>query len=309
MPLMMRPSRPLIAATLVASLVTTAVPGRARADEKETCVAASDQAQNLRDEGKYRRAREALLICARDACPGIVRRDCEKWLSDLDASYPTIVLGARDAKGRDVPGARVLVDGAPFSDKLDGKPLPIDPGEHVFRYEAPGVAPLEERAVIRVGEKNRFLTAQLKPLAGAAVAANAPPPASSASTPSARAPSDAGASDTASTGGPPASVYILGGVGLVGLAGFAYFGVSGKSQISDMKATCAPACAQSDVDDAKSKLLIADVSLGVGLVAIGAATWILISHWSSSAPPAAARVDVHPLPGGALASVRGTLPF
>src|SRR5580700_9118420 len=113
------------AASLVvlAALAVTSTSVRALADEKEACVAASDQAQTLRDDGKYRAARAQLLVCSRDVCPAIVRRDCEKWLA------------------------------------------PIDPGEHTFRYEAPGAAPVEQHAVIRVGEKNRMLTAIVMPLA------------------------------------------------------------------------------------------------------------------------------------------------
>jgi hypothetical protein len=164
-----------VAVAAAAALVAVAVAApRARADEKEACVAASDQAQTLRDEGKYRAARLQLLACSRDACPGLVRHDCEKWLSDLDANQPTVVLGARDPKGTDAPSTRVLLDGAVLTSHLDGKPIAVDPGEHTFRYEATGAAPVEQHAVIRVGEKNRMLTAVVMPLAPSA-ASLAPP--------------------------------------------------------------------------------------------------------------------------------------
>ncbi len=154
--------------------------GLARADDKAACVQSSDQAQSLRDEGKYRAARTSLVDCARDACPALVRRDCEKWLNELDAAQPTVVFGARDPKGNDVAGTRVLMDGALLVDHLDGKPTAVDPGEHVFRYEAPGTTLVEQRVVVRVNEKNRVLTAvlmaQTAPASAPAPAAPSPPP-------------------------------------------------------------------------------------------------------------------------------------
>ena len=99
-----------------------------------------------------------MVACARDACPAIVRRDCEKWLSDLDASQPTLrPRRARDPKGNDLPATRVSLDGSAFVARLDGKPVAVDPGEHVLRYEASGAAAVEQRVVVRVNEKNRML--------------------------------------------------------------------------------------------------------------------------------------------------------
>ncbi len=305
-------------AALALALTIAGLHGSADAaprDEKEACVAASDQAQTLRDEGKFRRAREALLVCARDACPGIVRKDCEKWLADLDASYPTVVLGARDAKGRDVSGVRVFVDGALLTDRLDGKPVQIEPGEHQLRYEAPGIVTSQERVVVRVGEKNRAITAQLQPLygdaSGGAVNGSATSTAGgSAGGSTGASGNDASAADTTVAGRSrsPALALVLGGVGIAAIGSFAYFGVTGKADINELRTSCAPSCAQRDVDAAKTKLLVADISLGVGVVALIASAWVFLAHGSSSsaAPaPSAARLDVRALPGGGVASVGG----
>ena len=264
----------------------------ARADEKETCVAASDQAQTFRDELKFRKAREALLTCARDACPGIVRKDCEKWLADLDASQPTVVVGARDAKGRDVAGVRVLLDGVQLLDHIEGKAVAIDPGEHLFRYESAGNAPFEERVVVRVGEKNRFLTVQLRALTAADVPVETTPP-----------PADTGTAPPLASSSEPLPVLpiVFVGVGVVALTSFTYFGLTGRGDVSNLRDTCAPHCAQSDVDSAKSKLLIADVSLGVGFVSLAAAAvWALTRGHASST--SSAHLDLRPLPGGGVAS-------
>ena len=281
-----------------------AAPSRAYADEKEACVNASEQAQTLRDDGKFRQARAALMTCGRDVCPGIVRRDCEKWLTELDTAQPTVVLGARDPNGSDVPGARVKLDGAPLLDRLDGKPVPVDPGEHVFRYEGGGSMPVEQRVVVRVGEKNRSLTAILMPPASAAMAAT---------TPAAPAPSS-GASDSAASPAPdapqepnakrplPVSFWIFGGITVASAASFVYFGVSGQSDVNNLRATCSPNCAQSDVDAAHTKLVVADISAVVGGAALVGT--ILSAVLRGKAKPATAalitQTEVHPVLGGAM---------
>jgi hypothetical protein len=287
---MRRPNVALVALVSVAVLVVGTP--RARADEKEACVAASDQAQTLRDEGRYRAARVQLLACSRDACPGLVRHDCEKWLSDLDATQPTVVLGARDPKGTDAPATRVLLDGTVLTSHLDGKPIAVDPGEHTFRYEAPGAAPVEQHAVIRVGEKNRMLTAVVMPPAVPSATAPSPPPTESPSEPA-----------TPGRSVPPVSIALaaVGGVAAVSLA---YFGLSGRSDVSDLRATCAPNCLQSQVDSARTKLIVADVSLGVGVVALAGAAWFFFRRGEGAPQQSAAvHADVEPQRGGGIASL------
>ncbi|MGZ3478173.1 MAG: hypothetical protein ACXVCJ_26990, partial [Polyangiales bacterium] len=99
-----------------------------------------------------------------------------------------------------------------------------------------------------------------------------------------------------------AEQLVFGGIGVVGLVGFVGFGLSAKSQASDLRSSCAPACAQSDVDGVKRKALFADVSLGIGLVAIGAATYFFIA---SSSDKDATKVGFAPLPSGGAFSVAG----
>lgn len=288
--------------TLAAAIaLLPAEEGAARADEKAACVAASDQAQTLRDEGKYRAARASLMECARDACPTIVRRDCEKWLAELDASQPTLVFGARDPKGNDVDGTRVLLDGAPLVERLDGKPVPVDPGEHVFRYEAPGAAPVEQHVVVRVNEKNRTLTAILMPQANQTAAPLPPPPV------------DATARDTAAPRAPiPAAAWVFLGTTIVAAGSFAFFGLTGQNDVANMRAApsaggCAPNCPQSQVDAARTKLLVADVSLGVGVVSLALDIWFFVHR--GSAPRATAfdlRPEVEARPGGAVAGLHAS---
>ncbi|HEY2510770.1 MAG TPA: hypothetical protein VGI39_07940 [Polyangiaceae bacterium] len=297
-------ARFLRSATAIVAVAAFGVasPHRAYADEKEACVNASEQAQTLRDDGKFRQARAALMTCGRDVCPGIVRRDCEKWLGELDAAQPTVVLGARDPNGNDVPAARVKLDGTPLLDRLDGRPVPVDPGEHVFRYEGGGSTPVEQRVVVRVGEKNRSLTAILMPPASAAAASPTPAlvASSGADIPPSQQP-EAPAEPRAKR--PiPASFWIFSGLTVAGAASFTYFGLSGQSDINNLRATCSPNCAQSDVDAAHTKLVIADVSAVVGVAALTGAILSLVLRGKAKPATAAlvTQTEVHPVLGGAM---------
>jgi hypothetical protein len=142
-----------------------AVPSRAGAQEPPeagACVEASDRGQNERDAGKYRAARKSFLTCSREACPQVVLRSCATWLRDLDQTAPTVVLGARDDGGHDITDVDVTFDGAPFASHLDGRPIEVDSGEHVLRFERAGSEPVEERLVLRAGERARVVTVTLR---------------------------------------------------------------------------------------------------------------------------------------------------
>jgi hypothetical protein len=268
-------------------------------DEKAACVRASEQGQRLRDEGKLTKARDAFITCARSVCPAVVKKDCDGWLSDIEQSIPSVVVSAQDPGGGDVTAARVLVDGQLLAEKLDGRPLMVDPGEHTFRYEYPGAPPVEEKVVILTGQHNRVLKVKF---GGPSSAVTPPPPSATATAPP---PPPVETSRPA-----PPAVFVLGGVGLAALASFAYFGASGRSDISDLRSTCAPYCAQDQLDSAKKKLLVADISLGVGVVALGAAVVLFVTRPTVQVPStgreAGFRLDVRPAPGGGVAELRGS---
>jgi hypothetical protein len=90
-------------------------------------------------------------------------------------------------------------------------------------------------------------------------------------------------------------------------------GVLGKSQRDDLRDSCAPSCPEDDVGSVRTKLILADVSLGVGVVSLGVATYLFIaSAGSKPKPPLAdaekARLwlDVAPRTGGGSLSLSGT---
>jgi hypothetical protein len=247
------------------------------------CVQAAHDGQSLRDAGKLTSARDALVACSAVTCPEVVRSRCERWLTEIEPRIPTIVLGARDAGGHDLQGARATLDGKPAAGGLDGTSIAIDPGPHEIIIEAAGFAPSRTSIVVREGEKLRPIVATL------------------ASTP---------AVAPGSPQGQPSLVPVivtgaLAGLGLAGFVGLGLAGQSQRNQLSDgcrMTLTCDP----SDVSSARAKLIAADVSLGVGVGALAAFSVLMIRRAlapkSDAAVPVAAMVT--PTPGGGVLSVR-----
>ena len=70
------------------------------------------------------------------------------------------------------------------------------------------------------------------------------------------------------------------------LATTADFGFVGLREKHDMQAGCKPDCPEADVQAARSKILIANVSFGVGVAAIGAS---LFTYFASRSPGAPSR--------------------
>jgi hypothetical protein len=293
----MRRASVLLAVVAAAALST----GGVRADDKQQCLAASDQGQQLRDDGKYQRAREAFAACARNACPALVRRDCMKWLADLEQASPSIVVGAKDDKGGDLVDVTVLVDGVPLVTKLDGKPTPVDPGAHVLRFETTGYPRVEQHVIVRAGEKSRLLVVQFGTPAPPATPATSPAPAAP------HASAATGDSDRTPQG-TRTSAWVFGGLAVVAFGTEAYFGLSGLSDRSRLKSqACAQtaSCPESSVDSIRTKFTVADIGLGVGIASAAISAYLFLAPPSETAPSHAAAVDVVPVPGGAAMSVAG----
>ncbi len=258
------------------------------ADEREQCKESAEQAQALRDEGKYRRAREQMLVCVRDVCPGPIKSDCGRWLSELDSVAPTVVFGARVGE-KDVADVKVTMDGVLVTERLDGKPVLVDSGEHTFKFEHQGQVK-EERVIIRAAEKARPIIITF----GGATKTEPPPP-----------PPGGGAAVDEPSIVPP---IVVGGIGVLALGSFALFGIQGSNDVDELQ-KCKPKCQESDVDKARTKLIIADISLGIGVVAIAVSAYMILTR-----PKVDAKVgsknkfyfDMGPTMGGAAGSVGGT---
>jgi hypothetical protein len=245
-----------------------------KSEEKQACLTASDKGQQAKLEGKLRDAREQFLVCSRNECPALVRQDCAQWVTEVMAALPSIVVGARNWQGHDVFAVKVSVDGVVAQESLDGKPIFVDPGAHTFRYESAAEAPVEEKVLVREGEKNRSLTVQFPAPPGAATTAT-PGPTGDHSPPP----------PPEQKGGPSPLAYVFTAVGVAALGTALGLDLSANSEVNSDKTTCAPKCS---VGDIRAKWDGAWVGVGVGVVSLGVATYFFIAR-PSAAPPEAKR--------------------
>jgi hypothetical protein len=251
---------------------------------KAACVKGAEDGQRLRAQGKLWEARESFTSCASERCPPLVRSDCSGWLAEVEAAVPSIVVRATAAENQayELYEVEVRVDGVVLSTRLDGRDLPVNPGEHHLSFTAPDRAPAEDTLVIRVGEKHRLLTVALPSVHPAPP----PPPVVVAPPPAAPSPRV----------GPLAKGLLIGGG--IAVVGGAALGASAWSSERSLRRRCAPGCTPADVDDVRLRLRIADGALAAGVAALVGAG-ILI--WTR---PEGTTVGVAPLAGGALVALR-----
>lgn len=265
---------------LACSLVSS-VSGIAHADAPPECTRAYVAAQENRRAGRLQRAREELVTCGRAQCPAAIVADCAEWLREVEHANPSFVVAVFGADGVERTDARVSVDGVVIATSLDGRALRADPGAHDIRVSVPGEDELAQRVVLHEGEANRGVRFQLEPRRAPSKVVPAEV-VSSKLAPSKLAPEGPEPPPPARV---PTSSWILGGVGVAGLAvssvfaASAFFGSPSLRTLGD----CKPDCSQDQADKVHTKLVITDVALGVGIVALGAAIVIaLTSHPSGS---------------------------
>lgn len=255
---------------LLAALALSAV---ARGDSIEECLSASERGQQERNEGYWKRARGSFESCARDVCPKEVRQDCHGWLTEVAARMPSLVFRARDRAGNDLRDVRVWIDDHLEMEQLDGRAIPVDPGPRRLRLER-GKARVSVDVVVVETEKVRLVEVTLDD-----------PPAPPASSAPPR------PLDGAPARSIPTATLVLGGVGALGVAGFAYLGLRAQGEADAMRGSCAPSCPSARVDEARRDALLANVSLGVGVAALGAAA---VLWWAAPAPKNTAQLWLAP---------------
>lgn len=250
----------------LAALAALAVALPAAAGKKE-CAASYVEAQKLKAQSSFKKAREQLLVCAKDECLEAVRKDCVAWLDEVNAALPSIVVEAIGPDGKETFDVKVTVDGEVLAEKLDVKAIEVDPGTHKLVLEYAGEPTVEQELILRPGQKNKSIAVSFAKKSATKPAAVEPEP-------------DTGepAPKPSGTGKPPVLSYVLGGVGLVALGATAYFWLGASGEERDLESSkCEPSCDSSDVDSIKQKRLIGDIALGVGVAAIGAATYLWLA--------------------------------
>ena len=219
---------------------------------KAACVAALDSAQASRAGRKLIEARASYVTCSHEACPDMVRDDCSKGLREVDEALPTMTLSA-SVDGKDATDAKVILDGNRLEGGLDGRAIPIDPGQHIVRFERPGSAPVDVKVVAREGEKNRLVT-------GTFVL-----------------PNGQGSQVKGEGSRFPVVPVAFAATGALALGAAFIMHVNMTDRANDLGNRCAPTCSQSDRDALSDRLVLRNVSIGVGVGAlvVAAVTYVV----------------------------------
>lgn len=248
---------------------------------KQACADSFARVQQHRRAGKLIEARSEAKLCARDVCPAVTLNDCARWATELENEVPSVLVRVLDGAGREIVDAGVTLDGKPFEALRSGLAVELNPGSHVFEIAHGSGPPVRRDIVLYEGQKARLVDFSLE---------QAPPPAPRRVPPADR---------LTESPGPPTLVYVLGGVGVAGLVGFGALGLSAHGSYYDLERTCGQSCPEGKVDSVKRRALLADLSLGVGVVALGAAAYFLFRPHDASPPSSsAASFDLLALPGG-----------
>jgi hypothetical protein len=287
---------------------------------------AMKEAREFEKAGRLREAGESFATCAQLACGGWAQK-CAARREDIVSQTPSIIPLVTDEAGVPRVDVQVKIDGAVVASQLDGRGLPVEPGLHEVSFSTSGVVFASEKVMVVEGQRNRPVAvtmhaqAKVEVASAAMQAANTPASATAESVPVTKPVAEERAQDP-SAGGPVAESpsrkvplqtksglsavpYVLGGVAAAGVGAGALLTLWGNRDNAALS-QCAPHCLQSSVDHIRGLYIAADVSVGVGAVALGAATWIFVRHSlakESSPPGAAYRFDVSPTPHGAFAAV------
>lgn len=214
----------------------------------------------------------------------------------LEARIPKLVI--RRGEGAEL--ARVELDGVELGEAQIGQPLSVDPGPHTVVARLPGDRQFQQSASAKESETAELVL--VAPTDGAAVAPGA----------SGGASGETNAKDLGTTATKPGVLpWVVGGVGVAGLIGAGTFYVLRKGAESDLDDTCRGTVCPKSIEDTQNKgelyTTLSLVSLGVGVVGLGVATYLFVS--APKGGPEKANVfvpvDVAALPhGGGQLTVR-----
>lgn len=272
----------LVGVVVISSMTLDAGALRAAPEvTKAQCLSAYEDGQRARRSGAFQQATAAFALCGGPSCPQALHADCQRWLDDVEVATPTSVFRVSSTRGDELHGVSISVDGG-AAQKLEGRALAFDPGEHSIRFESPDHRPLERQFTFTEGEKLVVREVELEALQEPAD----DPPAARAE------PVDGTAHEgSSSSSGLP--VWIGAGVGAAGLVGFSYFALTARADDRAL-AECTPNCSTAQVEQVERGYQRAHVSLAIGAAGVvGAAVWLLFG--SDDEPASRATVSVNDL--------------
>jgi tetratricopeptide (TPR) repeat protein len=225
-------------------------------------------------QGKFASAwsafKEAQVTAQRDS-----RRErvdyAKKHIAAIEPKLSKITIEV--ASDANTPGLSVTLDGAELGAAAWGVGVPIDPGAHELAASATNKKPFQKQ--FEVAESSASITVTVPKLEDAAEAA-APARAIDPDVEKRPVPSEsATASNSSRTVG-----FVLLGAGVVGIGVGSYFGLHAFSKWGERKDGCANGCtpdAKKAGDSASSSALVSDIGFGVGLIAAGVGTYLVLS--------------------------------
>jgi hypothetical protein len=252
---------------------------------KADCASAYEKSQELRNAGKMRQSEGTLVKCADPTCPGFIQADCTQWLVEVQRDMPTVVIAARDERGSETEHVRVSIDGEVWLTEL--------------------VKPIEQKVLVRQGQKGRAIEVSFAP-GGGDIPAESP----YADFPREKEPPNVPPEPRPSGEFLRPYAYVAGGVGLAGVVTFAVLGATGKSRENELRRRCVDQCDPGDVDSIRTKYVVADVALGVGIAGLGSAVALFLlsqpKHDTTTGMRRSRTVfDVRPAPGSAVVTFSG----
>jgi hypothetical protein len=264
-----------LSAALCVALTWTSV---ASAQDVDLCIESSASGQELRDQGDLIAAEQEFVQCASNACPELIRKDCQNWLSELGPSIPSIRL---KFDGEFAAEGRVLLDGRELG--VSDAAIRVNPGSHEVKWEIKGRETSTTPVTIGVGSLGKVVVLKAGPKIERVT-----------SEPS---------FDISQV--PPVSL-ILGGVGVFALGSFAVLGIVSRSNYDSLSNRCMSRCSPDEVAPTRDMALAADLSLVFGIAALGAGTalyFVLDEESPHSAPTVA--IGAGPTPSGASLNLFG----
>jgi hypothetical protein len=295
---------------LVASLVVMPWGRRAHAADSAAgdCLAASAASLRLDSQHRVRAERAELLKCAAPACPADIKKECIRRVDDVTAAIPSIMFDVKDGEGNDLSAITVTMDAEILTDRLEGIALAVDPGAHLFTFEAAGHAPVRKQFVIREGEKRRLEVITFGPRGAAGPASGAHDAVSVEAGAAGRSPSGSGASLSSAASSPGAAngtlsgsashssnvaPLLAAGVGVAGLAVGSVFGLRALSKRNDARKSCPDLCTDengvSQWNDAKRAGTVSTVAFAIGGAGVAGALILWLTARPESSEVAAGR--------------------
>jgi hypothetical protein len=240
-----------VVAAPAAAAPTAPAPAKDTSASK-ACIAELDKAQVSRANRKLVDARASYVACSHETCPEMLRDDCSKGLREVDEALPTLVLSA-SLEGSDATDAKVILDGERLTTGLDGRAITVDPGPHTVRFERQGSGPVELKFVAKEGEKNRLVTGTFMSF------------------------HTEGAKVKGEGQRFPIVPVTFAGIGAIALGGAAIMHLTMTDRANELGRECAPTCPQSDRDALSDRLVLRNVTIGVGLgaLAVAAVTYVV----------------------------------